>query len=39
MGRVVIPASKGTSVFVGSNGRDRPKVSRSRIHSLCLVVR
>ena len=39
MGRVVIPATKGTSLPVGSNGRDRPRVSRSRVHCVCLVVR
>eukprot|EP00752_Nemacystus_decipiens_P018748 g16809.t1 len=38
MGRVVIPATKGTSLPVGSNGRDRPRLSRSRVHSVCLVV-
>eukprot|EP00903_Cladosiphon_okamuranus_P005971 g5895.t1 len=38
MGRVVVPASKGTSVSGGSNGRDKPRVSRARVHAVCIVM-
>ncbi|CAN0272986.1 unnamed protein product, partial [Ectocarpus sp. 4 AP-2014] len=38
MGRVLIPSSKGTSMPTGSNGRDKPRASRSRVHSVCIVM-
>ncbi|CAM9824045.1 unnamed protein product, partial [Ectocarpus sp. 8 AP-2014] len=38
VGRVLIPGSKGTSIPTGSNGRDKPRASRSRVHSVCIVM-
>ena len=38
MGRVLVPSTKGTSLPSGSNGREKPRVSRSRVHVVCLVV-
>ncbi|CBJ27024.1 conserved unknown protein [Ectocarpus siliculosus] len=38
MGRVLIPSSKGASIPTGSNGRDKPRASRSRVHSVCIVM-
>ncbi|CAM9544046.1 unnamed protein product [Ascophyllum nodosum] len=38
MGRVLVPSTKGTSLPSGSNGREKPRVSRSRVHVVCLVM-